>query len=154
MNGKGRKTGKKKAHIPTKPASEAIRDIERSLGNGSVLIYIQDLAIGTWDVIPIFSQLSHLGKVSNLNLILDSIASYPDDAYKIANVMHEFCDSLTVIIPFKAKSAATLLSLAGQTIVMGPLSELGPLGSPNTVISLHVVGVIIHGPIHEHPCAP
>lgn len=126
MNGKPKKTEKSKTDVRVKSTSEVIRDIERALGNERVVVYVQDFLIGPWDVMPMFTQLSHIGKVNNLNLILDCSGGYSDDAYKIADVIHEFCDSLTVIIPFKAKSAATLLSLAGQKILMGPLSELGP----------------------------
>lgn len=120
------KTVTSKVQIPTKSTAEAIRDIEKSLGNGRVLVYIQDWLIGPWDVMPIFNQLSSMGKVNNLTLILDSTGGYSDDAYKIAGIIHEFSESLTVVVPFKAKSAATLLSLAGREILMSPLAELGP----------------------------
>lgn len=116
----------KKTSIPTKTTSEAITDLETFLNGEHVLVYIQDASIGPWDVVPIFSSLAELGKISKLNLILDSIGGFADDAFKIANILHESCEELTVIIPFKAKSAATVLSLAGEKILMSPLAELGP----------------------------
>jgi len=75
---------------------------------------------------PMFSLLSETGRVERLSLILQSSGGYADDAYKIANLIREFCDHLTIIVPLRAKSAATILSLAGNQILMSALSELGP----------------------------
>jgi hypothetical protein len=116
----------KKSDTPVKTTGQAIAELEKALHDQRLLVYIQDWMIGPWDIPRIFGLLSGVGKVDNLNLIIDSRGGYPDDAYKIADVIHEFCKSLTVIVPVKAKSAATLLSLAGHQIQMGPLSELGP----------------------------
>lgn len=126
MKQRPKKRRTRRTDFPTKTTSEAIADIEKALNNNRVIVYIADRSIGPWDVLPMFTQLSDIGKVSELNLILDSYGGFSDDAYKIADVLHEFCDSLTIIVPIKAKSAGTLLSLAGQKILMGPISELGP----------------------------
>jgi hypothetical protein len=117
---------RRKSSAQVKTTGQAISDIESMLGNQPVLVYIQDVAIGPWDVLPIFSLLSEIGKVDTLNLIIDCDGGYADDAYKIASVLREYCKHLVVIVPFKAKSAATILSLAGDKILMSPLAELGP----------------------------
>lgn len=109
-----------------KARSQAISAIEQTLGGERVITYIARMSIGFWDVLPIYKLLVEVGRNNNLNLILDSTGGYSDDAYKIADIFHEFCNDLTVIIPRKAKSAATLLSLCASKILMGPLSELGP----------------------------
>jgi ClpP class serine protease len=44
----------------------------------------------------------------------------------MANVIREFAKDVTFIVPYYAKSAATLLCLSGNKILMGPISELGP----------------------------
>jgi hypothetical protein len=106
--------------------AQAINNLEEFLGGEGILVYIQDSLIGPWDVMPIFRLLSEIGKTKRLNLILQSPGGYADDAYKIANLIHEFCEYLTVIVPLKAKSAATILSLGGDQILMSALSELGP----------------------------
>jgi hypothetical protein len=115
-----------KVEEKVKTTAQAIGDIEKSLDNQTVLVYIQDASIGPWDVLPIFSLLAEIGKVETLNLVIDSNGGFSDDAYKIATVIHEFCNTLNVMVPFKAKSAATILSLAANTIIMSPLAELGP----------------------------
>lgn len=50
-----------------------------------------------------------------------------DIPYKIVNLIREFCDYFSVIIPFVAKSAATMIAIGADEIVMGPTSELGPI---------------------------
>ena len=42
-------------------------------------------------------------------------------------MFREFCDELTVIVPYKAQSAATLISLGADKILMGKKAELGPI---------------------------
>lgn len=126
MAKKRAKTGRNAPSESTITTGQAIANLEGVLGGEPVLVYVQDSIIGPWDVMPIFSLLSEIGKVEKLNLILQSPGGYADDAYKIANLIHEFCGYLTVVIPLKAKSAATILGLAGNRILMSALSELGP----------------------------
>lgn len=76
----------------------------------------------------IYNQLSRLEKVENLDIFLFSLGGDPDAAYKIAKMCRQHCkNKLSVIIPFMAKSAATLLAIGTDEIVMGPPSELGPI---------------------------
>jgi len=151
VNKQPRKPKNKKARPQAKTTGQAIKDIEQALGGQPVLVYIQDIAIGPWDVMPIFSLLSEVGKVDTLNLIIDSDGGFADDAYKIASVLREYCDHLVVIVPFKAKSAATILSLAGDRILMSPLAELGPCDPMIRVDESLVTptGVPIKAPMEE-----
>jgi hypothetical protein len=64
----------------------------------------------------------------NLDVIIDSVGGDADAAYHIAKILHrKFTGKITFIIPRYAKSAATLLVCGGDSIIMGPTSELGPL---------------------------
>lgn len=62
-----------------------------------------------------------------LDFILESPGGSADDAYKIIRTLRKNFTTVNIIIPFWAKSAATLLSLGGNSIVMDEFSELGPL---------------------------
>jgi hypothetical protein len=42
-------------------------------------------------------------------------------------LIREFCEEFAVIVPFVAKSAASMLVLGADEVVMGPISELGPI---------------------------
>src|SRR3989344_9199789 len=63
-------------------------------------------------------------------LILNSIGGDIYTAYKIINVLREKCKEFDVIILENANSAATLMALGSDKIIMGKQSELGPLDLP------------------------
>ncbi len=80
------------------------------------------------DAIPLFSkQLKTIGKVPKISLFLYSAGGFLTTPWPIANLLREYCDELEVIVPFRALSAATLLALSADKIVMTPLSQLGPI---------------------------
>lgn len=47
--------------------------------------------------------------------------------WRLVSMIREFCAEFNVLIPYKAYSAATLLSLGADAIVMGKKAELGPI---------------------------
>lgn len=62
-----------------------------------------------------------------IDFILQSMGGYADDAYRIIRTLRKSFETVNVIIPQWAKSAATLLSLGGSVIVMDEGGEFGPL---------------------------
>ncbi|WP_242394865.1 SDH family Clp fold serine proteinase [Anaeromyxobacter oryzisoli] len=70
-----------------------------------------------------------LPRATKLDVIIHSLGGYPGSAYKIARLLQEFDDGagFTAIIPRRAKSAATLLSLGAKQILMAEGAELGPI---------------------------
>lgn len=79
---------------------------------------------------------SHLLKVQKcleaksfpvLDVLLHSGGGDINSAYQIAELLRNHSKKLNVLVPIYAKSAATLLTLAADEIVMGELAELGPL---------------------------
>ena len=82
------------------------------------------------DVDPIVFQdiLYHIkGKVESMLLILHSNGGSPDVAEKLVEIMRDTSKHLYVVIPEKAKSAATILSLGADKIYMLENAELGPI---------------------------
>lgn len=77
--------------------------------------------------------LSELDKVSSgaentrIDLVIHSVGGDVHHAYRIINSIRARCSACQTVIPLLAKSAATLMALGGDEIVMGPDSELGPL---------------------------
>ncbi len=122
------KKGKEKSvtEVIPKPASDVIKEIEDTFLNHRVLVYTAGRSIGFWDIPPMFRILEKLGKQKQLSIILQNRGGYMDDAFKMANVIHEFAEEVTFIIPSYANSAATLLCLSGNKLLMGTISELGP----------------------------
>ena len=60
-------------------------------------------------------------------LLLESPGGYAKDAYAIARILCRHAGGFTAVVPSYAKSAATLLSLGADKILMGTDAELGPL---------------------------
>ncbi|HEX3147141.1 MAG TPA: hypothetical protein VHR66_03610 [Gemmataceae bacterium] len=60
-------------------------------------------------------------------LILDSFGGVSLAAFRIARLFQRNAKSFTVVVPRIAKSAATLLALGADEIILGDDAELGPL---------------------------
>jgi hypothetical protein len=60
-------------------------------------------------------------------LLLHTLGGDPHAGYRIATFLQKATGGFDVVIPKMAKSAGTLISLAAWRIIMGKMSELGPL---------------------------
>jgi len=67
------------------------------------------------------------GKKRRIDLFLYSRGGDVSVPWRIVSMIREFCEEFNVLIPYKAHSAATLLSLGADTIIMGKKAELGPI---------------------------
>ncbi len=80
------------------------------------------------DVLPLFYQhLSKIGKQRKISLFLYSCGGHLNAPWPIVNLIREYCEEFEVIIPSKALSAATLVSVGADKILMTPLSQLSPV---------------------------
>jgi hypothetical protein len=84
------------------------------------------------DIIPVISkQLRTIGKTSNIDLFLYSTGGDTMVPWRLVSMIREYCDKFSVLIPYKAHSAATMISLGADEVVMTDLSELSPI-DPST----------------------
>ncbi len=84
------------------------------------------------DIIPIISkQLRAIGKTDKIDLFLYSTGGDTMVPWRLVSMIREYCDKFSVLIPYKAHSAATMISLGADEIVMSDLSELSPI-DPST----------------------
>lgn len=60
-------------------------------------------------------------------LLIHSSGGDPSAAYQLAMTLNRRCGSFVAVVPRYAKSAATLLSLGAESIMLGACGELGPL---------------------------
>jgi len=100
-----------------------LTNIQTMLG-GSVLCYFTRESIVGDDVKYFYAHLSTLGKVDKLYFVLYSSGGDGKSAFRIASLLKSFCNELIIVIPEMAASAATMLSLAGDSILMTPLAYL------------------------------
>ena len=75
----------------------------------------------------LYEHLVQIGPVENIDLFLYSTGGATMAGFGIVNLIREFCKKLSVLIPFKAHSAATLIALGADEIVMTRLGQLSPV---------------------------
>ncbi len=91
------------------------------------------------DYLP--EHLDAFGLPSKISLILYSRGGDTLAAWTVANMIRQFCDEFEVIVPMKAHSAATLISLGATNIVMSKQATLGPIDpSVNSPLNPQVPG--------------
>jgi len=74
-----------------------------------------------------FELLSKINHVPALDLFIYSTGGMTMAAWGLTNLLREFTDSLSVLVPFKALSTATLIALGANEIVMSRLGHLSPV---------------------------
>jgi len=80
------------------------------------------------DVYDLFvDQLEAIGKVKRISLYLYSRGGDTNIAWTLCNLIRSYCDEFIVIIPSRAHSAATLLSLGADEIYMTKQATLSPI---------------------------
>jgi Serine dehydrogenase proteinase len=86
-------------------------------------------------------HLDAIGDVEKISLFLYTRGGETLAAWSLVNMIRQFCKELEVIVPFKAHSAGTLMSLAANKIVMTKQATLGPIDpSVNTPLNPQIVG--------------
>jgi Serine dehydrogenase proteinase len=82
----------------------------------------------------LFKKRGEMQQGQDIALLLDSPGGFAAVAFKLAKFLRHHCGGFTVVIPSFAKSAATLLALGANRIVLGEHAELGPLDAQETDI--------------------
>jgi hypothetical protein len=80
------------------------------------------------DVLEYFSeQLDKIGKVDKISLLLYTRGGDTMAAYSLVNLIRQFCKEFEIIIPSKARSSGTIISLGADRIIMTKQATLGPI---------------------------
>lgn len=109
-----------------------IREIEKLRGS-RVLVYVTgdrkniETKIGV-DTFPFIARhLKNFGSPPKIDLFLYSTGGITMAGYFLVNLIREFTDSFGVLIPFKALSCATLVTLGADDIIMSKMGHLSPI---------------------------
>lgn len=76
------------------------------------------------DVIGLYGILQSIGKVERLSLFIKSDGGFGEASLRMVNVLRQFVGELTAVVPLECASAATMLALGADKILMGPLAQL------------------------------
>ncbi|MBS0273741.1 MAG: serine protease [Proteobacteria bacterium] len=72
-------------------------------------------------------HLDLMGSVKRISLVLYTSGGDTLAAWNLVNLLRQFCDELEIILPAKALSAGTLMSLGANRIIMTKQATLGPI---------------------------
>lgn len=110
---------------------EVIASIEEVTGRQLIVyeanLWARESTLGEEDIQPFGDLLVRISPKENVDLLLQSPGGDIDAAEKIVYMCREIAGEFRVIVPEYAKSAATLIALASDEIIMGIASELGPI---------------------------
>jgi hypothetical protein len=115
-----------------KELAQAVAALEQARGS-SVLIYFLNDTVQLPKLMepldaPWLYRALHSQKVSKkLDVVLYCRGGSVSAAHKLYKLLRHYSKELRILIPHKAHSAATLLCLGADHLVMTPLSELSPL---------------------------
>lgn len=118
--------------MPRAKRKDLIDQIE-TLRRSRVLCYVTGdrspaaAQIGDDAVRTMYEHLRDIGQVEKLDLFLYSRGGAIDVPWRIVTALRANAQGWDVLIPFRANSAATLLALGADEIVLGRFGELGPI---------------------------
>lgn len=84
------------------------------------------IAIDFDDLVPISDQISNI-KGRKIDIILETPGGYAETVEDIVHMIRNRFSEVTMIVPGHAKSAGTIMVLAGDEIQLGPDSALVPI---------------------------
>jgi hypothetical protein len=114
--------------------AKLIAEIERIRGS-KVICYLTSLRPNLFasmaeDAVRVFFD--HLGTlnerpVPRLDIFLCSNGGSGALPWRLVSLLREYADTLGVLLPYRAYSAATMVALGADEIVMHPFAEMGPI---------------------------
>jgi len=117
----------------TKERKKQLIKISQLREGRDILVYASDLSMSNapisidyTDILPFYDQLSNL-KGDSIDIILETPGGFAEVVEDLVNLTRGRYEKVGIIIPGYAKSAGTILAMAGDEILMGAMSALGPI---------------------------
>lgn len=113
-------------------AREAIRELEQ-LRQSRVIVYVAEdqppfpKGLEDEDVRAMYACLRQLGPTDRLALVLHTYGGRVNVSRRLYHLLRSYAPQIDVLVPYKARSAGTLLCLGARELVLTPLAELGPI---------------------------
>jgi hypothetical protein len=105
-----------------------IKKLESLFGNKIIAYFLEDgFMLADEQMLHLYEHLRRIGKQKRLGLWLHSRGGASEIPWKVVSLLREFSVSLQVLIAYRAHSAATVIALGADQIVMTEMGELGPI---------------------------
>lgn len=112
---------------------QLINQLEQARETRVIIYWLLDTAkISEAVISPLYDQLSSIGKQPALDLVLFTRGGDTEAPWRIVTLIREFCDRFSVLVPYRAYSAGTVLAMGANEIVMTTLGVLGPIDPSRT----------------------
>ncbi|HUO87666.1 MAG TPA: hypothetical protein VMU08_00725 [Rhizomicrobium sp.] len=110
-----------------------IAQIEKAL-QGPLITYWNSTngSICSNDVVGLYELLKTVGRVPRLNLFIKSNGGFGEASLRMVHLLRQFAGELIVLVPLECESAATMLALGADRILMGPLAQLSAVDTSLT----------------------
>lgn len=104
---------------------ELIKEIDGML-DGDLITYWNnpDGSVCGNDVMGFYQMLERTGKRKRLYIFLKSNGGNGQASLRIVSLLRMYCEELVALIPLECASAATMIALGADRIVMGPMAYL------------------------------
>jgi len=112
----------------------ALPELNNNDEPNGVVAHLSQSPLSASDIPVLGNILLNVGDVKTLNLILHSPGGEGTIVEKFVMLCRAQCKRFRVLIPNEAKSAATLIALGSDEIIMGPPAELGPIDAQVPVV--------------------
>ena len=117
----------------TKERKTQLKRISQIRNDRDILVYASDLTKGNAaisidysDLLPFQDQLANLNGKS-IDVILETPGGFAEVVEDLVKLVRNKYEKVGIIIPGYAKSAGTIFAMAGDEILMGSTSALGPI---------------------------
>lgn len=122
------------------------RECETLRGN-PLIVYVTSIRpnissqMSTDSIPSIIAQIEKIpSEKDNIDLLIISNGGDPITSLRIISILRERFKKITVLVPYVAYSAATVLALGADEIVMHPYSNLGPVDPQLTISRQNEIG--------------
>lgn len=119
-----------------------IEDIEKETGRALIVYFTDcDHTVAQIDM----GDDVHLAELLNgcagrpVDLLLETNGGATDATEKLCSLLRAMAPDLRVIVPRRAKSNGTVITMCGQTVMLGMESELGPIDPALGTIPVHFI---------------
>lgn len=117
----------------TKERKSLLSKISNLRGNRDILVYASDLnknqapiSIDYSDIMPFQDQLANM-KGNAIDIILETPGGFAEVVEDLVKLVRSRYEHVGIIVPGYSKSAGTIFAMAGDEILMGTTSALGPI---------------------------
>lgn len=104
---------------------DVLEQLRQRLG-GPVISYWNNPrgAVCSNDVLALYEILQRLGHHETLFLFIKSDGGSGQESLRMVNLLRQHCDNLVALVPLECASAATMITLGANRILMGPTAYL------------------------------